>query len=106
MATVLILLDAFRRDYLAEHNTPFLWSCSREGEHYKGVIQSFGFCERSEILTGMNGRESGFLTAIGFDPDASPYRGNKLLHLFPHAANRAPASEFFPLQSAVKRCSR
>ncbi len=53
MATVLLLLDAFRRDYLSDVNTPFLWRCSCEGEYYEGVEQSFGFCERSEILSGL-----------------------------------------------------
>lgn len=42
MSTVFLLLDAFRRDYLSESNTPFLWKCSREGEHYEGVAQSLG----------------------------------------------------------------
>lgn len=73
MATILLLLDAFRHDYLAEETTPFLWKCAREGEHFAGVEQSWGFCERSEILTGLRGDETGFFTAIGFDPVNSPY---------------------------------
>ena len=60
MATVLLLLDAFRRDYLEEETTPFLWKCSLEGERYEGVTQSFGFCERSEILCGLGPRQTGF----------------------------------------------
>jgi predicted AlkP superfamily pyrophosphatase or phosphodiesterase len=87
MSTIFILLDAFRRDYLSEETTPFLWKCAREGEHYESVVQSYGFCERTEILTGMRGDESGFFTAIGFDPPNSPYADVKVLHLF-HAAEK------------------
>jgi len=82
MAVVLFLLDAMRHDYITEHNTPFLWRCGQEGKYYKHVIPSFGFCERTEILTGLTPKESGFFTAIGFDPENSPFRRIKLLPLF------------------------
>ena len=77
MATVFLLLDAFRCDYLSESGTPFLWNCAQEGEYYERVVQSFGFCERSEILSGLRGDETGFFTAIGFDPANSPYKQAK-----------------------------
>lgn len=79
MLTVFLLLDAFRHDYLSEEITPFLWKCALEGESYAGVEQSLGFCERSEILTGLRGNETGFFTAIGFDPQNSPYSKAKWL---------------------------
>ena len=82
MTTIFLLLDAFRGDYLDDTRTPFLARCSREGAHYKGVVQSLGFCERTEVLTGMKGNESGFFTAIGFDPDHSAYKGSRVLPLF------------------------
>ena len=88
MSAILILLDAFRSDYLDEATTPFLWECAQKGEHYQGVVQSMGFCERTEILTGMHGEESGFFTAIGFDPTNSPYADVKWLPLF-HATEQA-----------------
>ena len=81
MSTVFLLLDAFRQDYLSPENTPFLWKCAQEGEHYSGVEQSFGFCERTEILTGLPSDQSGFFTAIGFDPPNSPYADVGSLHL-------------------------
>ncbi|GAX62921.1 the AP superfamily [Candidatus Scalindua japonica] len=83
MSTILLLLDAFRCDYLSKETTPFLWKCAHEGEHYERVVQSLGFCERTEILTGMRGDESGFFTAIGFDTLNSPYataKGLSFLH--------------------------
>ena len=73
MSTILLLLDAFRHDYLKEITTPFLWRCAQEGEYYYNVVQSMGFCERTEILTGLEGDKTGFFTAIGFDPQNSPY---------------------------------
>ncbi len=82
MPTVLILMDAFRHDYLSEEVTPFLFHCSRQGEHYKTVLPSPGYCERTEVLTGLRPRQSGFLTAIGYDPDRSPFSGMKWLRIF------------------------
>tara|TARA_B100001123_G_C15321328_1_gene1028004 strand:+ start:120 stop:1358 length:1239 start_codon:yes stop_codon:yes gene_type:complete len=75
MATTLFVLDAFRNDYICESNTPFLFECSKKGEYYKRVIPSFGFCERTEIFTGLKPKESGFFTAIGYDPENSPFNG-------------------------------
>ncbi len=71
---VLLLIDAMREDYISEENTPFLNSCRKDGLHYKRVIPSFGYCERTEILTGLKPNESGYFTAIGYDPVGSPYR--------------------------------
>jgi len=82
MATVLLLLDALRHDYVNEVDTPFLWQCSKEGEYYKKVIPSYGFCERAEILTGEKPNNTGFFTAIGYDPDNSPYKSFK--YTFPY----------------------
>jgi len=81
LTTILFLLDAFRYDYLSEDTTPFLWRCSNSGEYYQTLKQSLGFCERSEILTGLSGNESGYLTAIGFDPENSPYSDKNMLLL-------------------------
>ncbi len=81
MKTVLILLDAFRHDYLSKDNTPFLYSLSKKSVYIKRIMPSYGFCERTEILTGLNSKQSGFFTAIGYDPDNSEYRNIKLLYL-------------------------
>jgi predicted AlkP superfamily pyrophosphatase or phosphodiesterase len=81
MATVLLLLDAFRSSYISEKNTPFLNKISKEGFYCPSVEQSYGFCERTEILTGLIGKESGFFTAIGYDPLNSPFKNLKGLYL-------------------------
>ncbi|MFC1542948.1 alkaline phosphatase family protein [Candidatus Neomarinimicrobiota bacterium] len=75
MATVLLLLDALRHDYVSAEHTPFLYTTAREGTWYRQIVPAFGFCERTEILTGLSPRDSGNFTAIGFDPAHSPYRG-------------------------------
>lgn len=82
MSTVLILLDAFRSDYLCKQNTPFLYNLSNEGEYYKTVTQSYGFCERTEILSGNPGVSSGYFTAIGYSPEHSPFSKFRLLKIF------------------------
>jgi len=74
MSTTLFVLDAMRHDYVNEIDTPFLFSCSQGGEYYKKVIPNFGFCERTEIFTGLKPNESGFFTAIGYDPENSPFK--------------------------------
>ena len=104
MPTFFVLMDAFRNDYLHEVHTPFLHRIAQEGEHYEKVIQSLGYCERAEILSGCTAAETGFFTAIGFDPKNSSYGDVKglglldaaerlavpILKLFgPHFANRA-----------------
>ena len=81
MKLVLIVIDAFRYDYLSKKNTPFLFKCSENGYYIKHLIPSAGFCERSEIFTGKNPRESGFFTAIGYDPKKSEYKDNLFLNL-------------------------
>lgn len=72
---VLVILDAFRGDYIDKKNTPFLYKISKHPQsHYvKSLVPSFGFCERTEILTGKSSIESGYFTALGFNPEHSPY---------------------------------
>lgn len=81
-ATVLILLDAMRWDYIDKNTTPFLYSCAKNGHHINKIKPSFGFCERAEILTGLSPKDTGYFTAIGFDPEKSPYKKYRRLLAF------------------------
>ncbi len=81
-ANVIIVLDAFRGDYITQDNTPFLFELSQKGTYIQRVHPSPGFCERNEILTGKHAVESGFFTAIGYDPGNSPYRKFRYLLSF------------------------
>ena len=82
MKVVLFLIDACRYDYISKDVTPFLWDCSNTGMYYKHVVPSAGFCERTEIFTGKKPNESGFFTAIGFNPQKSTYRHKKGIKFF------------------------
>ena len=50
--TLLVLIDAFRHDYLSKEHTPFLWSLLEAGHYVERLEPSFGVCERTEILVG------------------------------------------------------
>ena len=79
-----VLVDAMRSDYISEGSTPFLYHCANQGTYYKEVSQSRSFCERSEIFTGMSSGKLGYFTALGYDPENSPFkklRFTKLLFL-------------------------
>ena len=78
-AKVFFLMDAFSSDYLSEKNTPFLFKCANEGEYTKKITNGFGFCERAEIFTGVGSIDSGYISAIGFNPERSPYKNLSIL---------------------------
>lgn len=80
MKTVLILVDALRYDYLDQKTMPYLHTLSKMGLYIKKIEPNFGFCERTEILTGVTPNISGNFTAIGYDPQKSEYK--KAKHLF------------------------
>ena len=90
MPTILFLMDAMRSDYITKESTPFLWECANEGEYYKRVIPHFGFCERTEIFTGQTPQESGFFTAIGYEPTDSPFKNVRGLKLIEYIERLVP----------------
>jgi len=99
MPVVFFLLDAMRHDYISAKTTPFLHKCSQNGIYYRHVIPSFGFCERTEILTGLRPDESGFFTAIGYDPENSPFNSIKFLFLLQFLGRFVPKK--IPIPSVV-----
>lgn len=76
MKTVFILVDALKSLYLTEDNMPFLFSLSKKGYYIKQISPCAGFCERSEIFSGLDGYDTGNFTAIGYIPERSPYRND------------------------------
>lgn len=50
--TLLILIDAFRSDYLDPDDTPFLWQLKGEGVYVKQNYNPGGYCERTCFMTG------------------------------------------------------
>lgn len=79
MKTVFVLVDALKSLYLTEDNMPFLYSLSRKGRYVKQIIPCAGFCERSEIFSGLDSYETGNFSAIGYLPEESPYKGDQLI---------------------------
>ena len=74
MKTVFVLMDAFRHDYISESETPFLKKMTQSGTYIERLRPGIGFCERSEIFTGVSSEESGFITAIGYSKSKSFYK--------------------------------
>lgn len=56
---------------------PFLYSLSRKGYYIRQIIPCAGFCERSEIFSGLDGYDTGNFTAIGYLPENSPYKNDE-----------------------------
>jgi len=79
MSTVLILVDAFRWDYINKTNTPFLYNLSKKNIYVKRIKPGVGFCERTEIFTGMRPIQSKNFTALGYDPEKSFYRKYRII---------------------------
>ena len=84
---IIILLDAFRADYLDKDETPFLYSLGiRHG--VRKIRPSYGFCERTEILHGKDFSESGLFTAISLKKEPSIHRRN-ILRIWPRMKSNA-----------------
>ena len=71
---IFVLVDAMRSDYISKKNTPFLYSLSKKYFYIKKVKPSLGFCERSEIISGLNYEKTGYFTAIGRNKQKSEYK--------------------------------
>lgn len=74
MKTVFVLVDALKSLYLTEENMPFLYSLSRKSYYVRQIIPCAGYCERSEIFSGLDGYDTGNFTAVGYLPEESPYK--------------------------------
>ncbi|MFC2154073.1 alkaline phosphatase family protein [Candidatus Altiarchaeota archaeon] len=72
--TVVIVLDAFRWDYINKEDSPKLHAFSREGIYVEKLVSSKGFSQRSVLFTGASPKTSGYFTEFAYDPDNSPFR--------------------------------
>lgn len=73
MKLVFILLDACKSKYVTENNMPYIYDMTKKGKYISKIFPSSGFCERSEIFTGLDCYESGNFTAIGYCPEKGEY---------------------------------
>jgi len=62
--TLYVVIDALRADYVRFEKMPKLTELAEKSIHVEELIPSPGFCERVEILTGMENEETGYFTAI------------------------------------------
>jgi len=62
---VIVILDAFRWDYVSKSQTPFLYNFKEQNLYIQKLVASPGFCERSEIFTGLAPKQSGNFLAYG-----------------------------------------
>lgn len=79
MKTVFVLVDALKSLYLTQENMPFLFELSQRSYYIRNIIPCAGFCERSEIFTGLDGYDTGNFSAIGFLPESSPYKNDRII---------------------------
>lgn len=66
--TLLILLDAFRSDYLSKENTPFLWKMKDKGVYAKKLFNNGGYCERTCQFCGVKPETSDEYFAMALVP--------------------------------------
>ncbi len=66
--TLVVLLDAFRWDYLNPEDTPFLWSMKDKGVHVKKIHNPGMYCERSCFMTGATPDVTGNYFAMSMMP--------------------------------------
>jgi hypothetical protein len=74
--TLLLLLDAFRPDYL--RHTPFIRSLAQESA--TGFMREcFGFLPRAAYFGGLDAAQSGFTNMYCFDPENSVFSSTRAL---------------------------
>jgi hypothetical protein len=103
--TVMMLLDAFRWDYIDESATPNLWRLAQEGTWVRKLQPSAGFCERSDIFTGASPVASGNFTAMTYDRVNSAYR-NQRSALAVFGAIEYALAHTVPSQKIVRKLAR
>jgi len=72
--TVLIILDAFRWDYLNPEDTPCLLDMAEKGVWAQKLISSTGFAQRSAIFCGAPPDVTGNFAMYIYSPEDSPFR--------------------------------
>ena len=93
--TVVVLLCGCRWDYVDVSTTPFLASLRDVSYSIRKVQPGWGFCERTEILTGLPSLDQDFLFAIGRDTTNSPYkRLRPVLGVMQQISNRSTSERF------------
>jgi hypothetical protein len=102
-ATVFIILDAARSDYLDAGRMPFLAGLAATG--LRGSFESPpGFAQRTVLFSGRNPERSGNFSAFVFDPDQSPFRW--LRKLGPAGQLVRPRRVMYPARWAIAKATK
>jgi predicted AlkP superfamily pyrophosphatase or phosphodiesterase len=99
-ATLFIILDAARADYVRPDTMPFLHGLSRGG--LAGSFESPpGFAQHSVVFSGHYPDTSGHFAQFVFDPENSPFKWVK--GLGPLASAVKPRKVLFPARKAIQK---
>ncbi|MBI4612279.1 MAG: alkaline phosphatase family protein [Planctomycetes bacterium] len=71
---VLVILDAFRADYLDPQDTPELFRLAAEGTHVRALATSPGFTQKTAIFTGAPPSETECFLMFHHDPEDAVFR--------------------------------
>ena len=100
---VIVILDAFRWDYISKDQTPFLYNFKEQNLYVKKLIPSPGFCERSEIFTGLTPNQSGNFLAYGLKKDISLKNNHRLFKILFMIERLAKRLGYFELNYKRKK---
>lgn len=102
-ATVLVIADAGRSDYVRPETMPFLHGLAQEGLRAR-FDSPPGFAQRTVLFTGRYPDTSGNFSAFVYDPDASPFRWTRALG--PLGSLVRPRRALFPLRMGIKAVTK
>jgi Type I phosphodiesterase / nucleotide pyrophosphatase len=99
-ATLFIILDGARADYVRPETMPFLHGLSRNA--LSGSLESTaGFAQRSAVFSGLHPDTSGHFSQFVFDPENSPFKWVRALGPLGKAVK--PRKAMFPARKAIER---
>jgi len=102
-ATVFVIMDAGRSDYVRADSMPFLHGLAKEG--ISGSFESPpGFAQRTVLFTGRYPDTSGNFSAFVFDPEASPFRWVRRLGWFGNLVK--PRRLLFPARLGIEKITK
>ena len=102
-ATVFIIMDGGRADYVSPKSMPFLHGLGRRS--VRGEFETtVGSTQRTALFTGRYPDTSGNFTQFAFDPDNSPYKWTK--NLGPIRSLIRPRRALYPARVAIDRFTR
>ena len=102
---IYILVDALKGNYITKSEMPFLHQLSSDKNNYycNKLIPGFSFCERTEIFSGIEHKDSNFFTAIGKDDKNSPFRNFSIVLYILHCVELILAKVSIKLRNIFRK---